>query len=232
TQCSFKDFSDYQANKCIIYSLKTDENLRNTLLRHNLIEKLIIHESLQKNTKPELIFSNILPAVSILLSPGTVLKVTPLSMIAKKKKIGKLVFQDFTKAGLLKALGTTSGCMLWASDEFGPILSQAVGTNDCEWRGFRSILNNFYSGCGLTKAFACKEAAEVDSVFFSIAGSTQPHPFCNLLEKITSTTDGLEDRFLQISATPYMEERMETANEFPDLILRRQKDWPTVALSF
>uniref|UniRef100_A0A915J056 Uncharacterized protein n=1 Tax=Romanomermis culicivorax TaxID=13658 RepID=A0A915J056_ROMCU len=48
----------------------------NHVFQSNEINKLFLHEALIKHTKPKLVFGNLLPAISILMAPGTQLKIT------------------------------------------------------------------------------------------------------------------------------------------------------------
>uniref|UniRef100_A0A915KR55 Uncharacterized protein n=1 Tax=Romanomermis culicivorax TaxID=13658 RepID=A0A915KR55_ROMCU len=143
------------------------------------------------------------------------------------KKISKLIYHEFTKSGLLKALKDGGGKLLWAADEFGELLVHALNPNDKEWKGFRGILNNFYSGRGISKAFAGRDTCILDHVIFSIAGTTQPQPFCAIMEKLMNTNDGLIDRFMQISAPgnsrpnygPMSKQVAEISNDWPKKLL-------------
>uniref|UniRef100_A0A915KBK6 Uncharacterized protein n=1 Tax=Romanomermis culicivorax TaxID=13658 RepID=A0A915KBK6_ROMCU len=148
------------------------------------VEQLLLKEAQLKNTKPELIFTHLLSATSILLSPDTRLKIladdmeydvipniyllsvcrsgggksqaysnffgNPLKEIEQSKRLPQLVFQDFTSSSLMRAIKDAGQCLIWASDEFGAGLTHALNPKDKEWRGFRAMLNSFYSGTGMT----------------------------------------------------------------------------------
>jgi len=81
----------------------------------------------------------------------------------------------------------------------------------------------------MSKAYAQREAVQSDAVAFSICGSTQPQPFCLVLEKLISTNDGLIDRFVQLSAAAIVSR---TPSAMTQAVSTIDREWPTKLLTF
>uniref|UniRef100_A0A915JDT5 Uncharacterized protein n=1 Tax=Romanomermis culicivorax TaxID=13658 RepID=A0A915JDT5_ROMCU len=146
------------------------------------------------------------------------------------KNLENFVFQQFSKCGIIAVLTKNDGPLLWASDECGELLTKCFGGTG-EWEEFCGMLNNFYLGYGYSKNTAGKGALEIDSMYFSMVGLNQPQPFCDVLEKLGATKDGLADRFITVSAPAYLEGTPDSI-VWPDAILNRPKDWLLIALSY
>uniref|UniRef100_A0A915KKJ7 Nucleoprotein n=1 Tax=Romanomermis culicivorax TaxID=13658 RepID=A0A915KKJ7_ROMCU len=59
----------------------------------------------------------------------------------------------------------------------------------------------------------------------------KPQPFCDVLEKLGSTKDGLADQFITVSAPAYLEGTLDSI-VWLDAILNCPKDWLLIALSY
>lgn len=99
----------------------------------------------------------------------------------EKKIKSKVLLDDFTMAGILKALDTSKGIGFWAADELRSTMERMVAGNLDDLQPMRGILNRLYSGSGVDKKLGSGINIELQATCMSIYGLVQEQPLCECL---------------------------------------------------